>query len=263
MVETESGLLVPAWSVPESRPAGIDLFCGAGGCSLGFIAAGFRVVAGVEKDHAAALNYGVNLCSYPCDIVGIEDGDREAFSDYIEKDAKRSARKTGIMQVPVCGSGWLAGHPEAPGVPHLFIGDICKLTGDRILERIGMKRGELACVFGGPPCQGFSLSNSKRSPGDPRNLLVFEFVRLVLELQPKTMVMENVPAMIHMKTPWGTPVIDEITARLEAGGWAEAEAIKNSLLGNTKAGAAYRVTKTAKRKRPTPKQKPKNQRSLF
>jgi DNA (cytosine-5)-methyltransferase 1 len=42
-----------------------------------------------------------------------------------------------------------------------------------------------------PPCQGFSLIG-KRAFDDPRNSLVFHFHRLVLELQPKFFVMENV-----------------------------------------------------------------------
>ncbi|HAG84969.1 MAG TPA: DNA (cytosine-5-)-methyltransferase, partial [Cyanobacteria bacterium UBA12227] len=53
---------------------------------------------------------------------------------------------------------------------------------------------EIDVVFGGPPCQGFSLIG-KRVLDDPRNSLVFHFARLVLELQPKFFVMENVRGM--------------------------------------------------------------------
>ena len=49
-------------------------------------------------------------------------------------------------------------------------------------------------VFGGPPCQGFSLIG-KRLIDDPRNQLVFHFLRLVAALQPRYFVMENVPGM--------------------------------------------------------------------
>lgn len=49
-------------------------------------------------------------------------------------------------------------------------------------------------VFGGPPCQGFSLIG-KGQVDDVRNNLVFEFCRLVKELQPRYFVMENVPGL--------------------------------------------------------------------
>lgn len=50
------------------------------------------------------------------------------------------------------------------------------------------------CVFGGPPCQGFSLIGH-RALEDPRNNLVLEFVRLVTELEARTFVFENVKGL--------------------------------------------------------------------
>lgn len=55
-------------------------------------------------------------------------------------------------------------------------------------------RRKVDVVFGGPPCQGFSVGGLL-DPKDPRNELVEHFFRLVAELQPKAFVMENVPAM--------------------------------------------------------------------
>ena len=49
-------------------------------------------------------------------------------------------------------------------------------------------------VFGGAPCQGFSLIG-KRALDDPRNSLVFHFVRLVKELKPRYFVFENVKGL--------------------------------------------------------------------
>ena len=54
--------------------------------------------------------------------------------------------------------------------------------------------GQIDLVFGGPPCQGFSLMG-KRQLNDERNSLVFHFHRLVKELRPRYFVMENVPGM--------------------------------------------------------------------
>ncbi len=46
-------------------------------------------------------------------------------------------------------------------------------------------------VFGGAPCQGFSMIG-KRALDDPRNSLVHHFVRLVVDLKAKYFVFENV-----------------------------------------------------------------------
>lgn len=53
---------------------------------------------------------------------------------------------------------------------------------------------EIDVVFGGPPCQGFSIMG-KRLVNDDRNSLILEFCRLVIELNPRYFVMENVPGM--------------------------------------------------------------------
>ena len=53
-------------------------------------------------------------------------------------------------------------------------------------------------VIGGPPCQGFSVAG-KRDPNDPRNQLFYEFVRVVNELRPWYVVLENVPGMLTLK----------------------------------------------------------------
>lgn len=49
-------------------------------------------------------------------------------------------------------------------------------------------------VFGGPPCQGFSVAG-KMDPDDPRSKLVFEFQKVVKAKRPRWFVMENVAAL--------------------------------------------------------------------
>jgi DNA (cytosine-5)-methyltransferase 1 len=56
-------------------------------------------------------------------------------------------------------------------------------------SRIGDRRVDV--VFGGAPCQGFSMIG-KRALDDPRNSLVHHFVRLVVELNASYFVFENV-----------------------------------------------------------------------
>lgn len=62
------------------------------------------------------------------------------------------------------------------------------------LARIGREDKRVDVVFGGPPCQGFSVGGTG-DPADPRNELVREFSRLVRGLRPRAFVLENVPAM--------------------------------------------------------------------
>lgn len=49
-------------------------------------------------------------------------------------------------------------------------------------------------VFGGPPCQGFSVAG-RMDPNDPRSKLIFSFVNVIKALNPKGFVMENVKAL--------------------------------------------------------------------
>ena len=76
-----------------------------------------------------------------------------------------------------------------------FCSVLCKsvenTTGKEIRDRSNIGNSEIDVVISGSPCQGFSLMG-KRVFDDPRNSLVFHFHRLVLELQPKFFVMENV-----------------------------------------------------------------------
>lgn len=71
---------------------------------------------------------------------------------------------------------------------------VVDLTGDAIRQRAGIVGRTIDVIFGGAPCQGFSLIG-KRALDDPRNQLVFHFVRLVRELQPSYFVFENVKGL--------------------------------------------------------------------
>ncbi len=63
-----------------------------------------------------------------------------------------------------------------------------------ILEAANIGDRRVDCVFGGAPCQGFSLIGH-RAMDDPRNGLVRDFVRIVEEIEPRAFVFENVKGL--------------------------------------------------------------------
>lgn len=84
--------------------------------------------------------------------------------------------------------------------------------------------GQIDLVFGGPPCQGFSLMG-KRLVNDERNNLVFHFYRLVTELSPSYFVMENVPGMVvgEHKT-----LLQQLKTQFKTAGYLVREQILNA-----------------------------------
>mgnify|MGYP001431575559 CR=1 FL=1 len=71
---------------------------------------------------------------------------------------------------------------------------ITDLSGEDIKKASRLGNQEVDIVFGGPPCQGFSLIG-QRVIDDPRNSLVRDFVRIVDELSPKYFLFENVKGL--------------------------------------------------------------------
>jgi len=79
---------------------------------------------------------------------------------------------------------------------HHFCGNIENFNAIQWLEKIGLPQVHL--IAGGPPCQGFSVAG-KRDPNDPRNRLFYQFIRVVSEIRPWYVVMENVPGILTMQ----------------------------------------------------------------
>lgn len=123
----------------------IDLFCGAGGLTVGLKKAGFEILAGVELLDVAADTYSLNHRQH-----------------------------------------------------NLYRSDIRSLCPSIIMKNLGIKKGELDLLAGCPPCQGFSTHrtrNKSSSVDDERNNLIFEYLRFVKVMLPKTIMMENVPGL--------------------------------------------------------------------
>src|SRR5712671_6425933 len=68
---------------------------------------------------------------------------------------------------------------------------VADIDGDYIRANSKIGKKDVDVVFGGAPCQGFSMIG-KRALDDPRNHLVYHFVRVVSELRPKYFIFENV-----------------------------------------------------------------------
>jgi DNA (cytosine-5)-methyltransferase 1 len=80
----------------------------------------------------------------------------------------------------------------------LYAEDIRKLDPLKVLKDIGMEEGELDLLAGCPPCQGHSrlrTRNQRTYVKDSRNNLVADFLRFVKAMNPKTVMLENVPAL--------------------------------------------------------------------
>ncbi|HDS0949000.1 TPA: DNA cytosine methyltransferase [Stenotrophomonas maltophilia] len=105
-----------------------------------------------------------------------------------------------------------ANHPQVP----LIESDIRSVSSEHLLAKADLTKGELDLLAGCPPCQGFSTMRSKngKAPADdPRNGLIDDFSRLAIQLRPKMVMMENVPALANY------PKFQDFVCRLRAAGY--------------------------------------------
>jgi DNA (cytosine-5)-methyltransferase 1 len=93
-----------------------------------------------------------------------------------------------------CEATHRSNFPEIPFIRR----DIHWLAGADIRREAGIGNGELDLLIGGPPCQGFSIIG-QRQLWDPRNGLFREFMRIAGELEPKTIVIENVTGLATLE----------------------------------------------------------------
>lgn len=80
-------------------------------------------------------------------------------------------------------------HPEV----HAIKQDVRTVKGRHLRALVD---GEVDLLAGCPPCQGFSTLTNTSSKRDPRNDLVLEMARLVKEIRPRAVMMENVPGLV-------------------------------------------------------------------
>lgn len=149
----------------------VDLFCGAGGMSEGILQAGFHIAFSSDKSSEVALTYKNRHTQ-----LGLIQGKNTWFEQMDIRD--------------------LSGDFIIKKIKNL---DIFKSSRQgRARRKRFEKDNPIDVIFGGPPCQGFSRSG-KRDPKDPRNFLFREYLRIIDELKPRYVVMENVEGMLDMR----------------------------------------------------------------
>ncbi len=72
------------------------------------------------------------------------------------------------------------------------------VSANALRKTLGIQKGDLDVLVGGPPCQGFSINAPNRFLNDPRNSLFKHYARFVEEFSPKAFVFENVPGLLSM-----------------------------------------------------------------
>tara|TARA_B100000945_G_scaffold234798_1_gene190943 strand:+ start:2000 stop:3436 length:1437 start_codon:yes stop_codon:yes gene_type:complete len=169
----------------------IDLFCGAGGLSLGLGAAGFKLSYASDIDLKSILTFKKNLHMIHPKMNDdmIIQGDIQELYKYL--GTKRIYKKTiGIKTIKTEKEKTL-------------LNQVQNISGKQITKLKSIKNLDLLC--GGPPCQGFSMigrakhgTAQERAEGfinDTRNNLFKYFLKFAEKYQPKIILIENVKGL--------------------------------------------------------------------
>jgi DNA (cytosine-5)-methyltransferase 1 len=135
-----------------------------------------------------------------CGAGGISEGLKEAgFDCLFANDLNKDACTTFALNHPY------ANVSESP---------IERVDARAIRKQLGLRTGELDCLAGGPPCQGFSINAPARFLEDPRNALFVHYLRFLDEFKPKTIFFENVPGILSFANGLIVSVLlDELVKR--------------------------------------------------
>jgi DNA (cytosine-5)-methyltransferase 1 len=128
----------------------------------------------------------------------------------------------------------------------LYDFDVRRLSATFLCQNLGIHRGDLFAIVGGPPCQAFSTAGRRLGLNDDRGNVFLHFIHLILELQPKYAIFENVRGLLsaplrhrpHEFRGAGHPILHDdekpggallhILNLLERGGYATTFTLYNS-----------------------------------
>lgn len=99
--------------------------------------------------------------------------------------------------------------------------DIRDLTGGEMLSEMGKRRGDIALLAGGPPCQSWSSAGHQLGFNDPRGRLFEDYLRVAKELDVRWLLFENVRGLITARGSDGVPgsALAAIRQALFNAGW--------------------------------------------
>ena len=152
-----SSTVRPALRAARGELRAIDLFCGCGGLTLGV------------REAARALGYKFNP-------VFASDINANALALYKKNFNPNNAD---MNPIEVHLNGELGA--EVTTKEAAFLGKV----------------GKIDVLVAGPPCQGNSDLNNHTRRNDPKNLLYLRAVRCAEVLRPDSVIIENVPGVLH------------------------------------------------------------------
>ena len=91
--------------------------------------------------------------------------------------------------------------------------DAWQVEGEDLLRAARLRKGQVALLVGGPPCQSFSVFGRRRGMDDPRGNLMWRFVSYVKALEPECFWLENVPGLLTVN---GGETFKQVLQALEA-----------------------------------------------
>jgi DNA (cytosine-5)-methyltransferase 1 len=76
--------------------------------------------------------------------------------------------------------------------------NIKEYTTSEMLADIGLKKEDISLVYGGAPCQAFSVFGQRKGMEDPRGTLLWDFLRVIREISPQAFIFENVAGLLSI-----------------------------------------------------------------